>query len=343
MVTTVFLSLSGVDARFVQSVHNNLPDGLAYFYPKSFKNGENLISAMEERIGESRLFVLFASRESVKSVWVNFEIDRARLAAIKDRTFRYLVFPIDRDVSYRDLPLWMQEGWIGTAGQSARDIARYVRGVLAAMAEESGAVLPPQGRGGLVDGARREYQAASFANKRAPNVFLFSGHSGIGRRTVERLLLPAIYPTWPDIRLGPEFELPPQAGLADIYRAVRQEIEDHFSLKAFQGALARFTAAALEEQVEEVWQSLEHFAELGQAVTIAVGYGLYEDRGEIKPWAQAFLEAAARHEKVKLCLISGRQLKHRDLAENASTLFGAMAQPNSSNGSTRSMRLLEKR
>lgn len=313
MLTTVFLSLSGVDARFVESVHNNLPDGLAYFYPKSFENGENLISAMEERIGDSRLFVLFASRESVESVWVNFEIDRARLAAIKDRTFRYLVFPIDRDVSYRDLPLWMQEGWIGTAGQSARDIARYVRGVLAAMAEESGAVRPPLGRGGLVDGARREYQAAGFAHKRAPNVFLFSGHSGIGRRTVERLLLPAVYPAWPDIRLGPEFELPPLAGLADIYRAVRQEIEDHFSLKAFQGALARFTAAPLEEQVEEVWQSLEHFADLGQAVTIVVGYGLYEDRGEIKPWAQAFLEAATRHEKVKLCVISGRQLKHRDL------------------------------
>lgn len=313
MLTTVFLSLSGVDAQFVESVHNNLPDGLAYFYPKSFENGENLISAMEECIGESRLFVLFASRASVNSVWVHFEIDRARLAKIKDRTFKYLVFPIDRDVSYKDLPAWMQEGWVGTAGQSARDIARYVRGVLAGMAEESGVRPPPLGRGGLVDGARREYQAAGFARKCAPNVLLFSGHPGVGRRTVERLLLPAVHPASPDIRLGPEFELPPLAGLPDIYRAMRQEIEDHFSLRAFEGALAKFTAEPLDEQVEEVWRSLEHFAELGQAVTVVVGYGLYEDRGELKPWAAAFLEAAVRHEKVKLCLISGRQLKFQDL------------------------------
>lgn len=81
-----------MDSLFVESVHKNLPDGLAYFYPKSFENGENLISAMEERVGQSRLFILFASRASVNSVWVNFEIDRARIAKIKDRTFKYLVF-----------------------------------------------------------------------------------------------------------------------------------------------------------------------------------------------------------------------------------------------------------
>ena len=313
MLPAVFLSLSGVNAPFVESICKNLPDGLAHFYPMSFENGENLISAMEDRLDKSRLFILFASKKSLSSVWVHFEIDRARLAKIKNRNFRYMVFPIDRDVVYDDLPSWMQEGWVGTAGQNARDIARYVRGVLAGMAEENGIIPPPLGRGGLIDNARREFQAASFANKRAPSVFLLSGHPGIGRRTVERLLLPVLYPALPDIRLGPEFELPPQAGLTDIYRAVRQEIEDHFSLQEFERSLAKFMTLPFGEQVEEVWQSLEHFAELGQAVTIVVGYGLFEDRGELKPWAIAFLEAASRHERVRLCLISGRQLKFHDL------------------------------
>jgi hypothetical protein len=192
MLPTVFLSLSGVDEKFVGSVHSNLPDGLAYFYPKSFENGENLIAAMEERVAQSRVFALFASRESVNSVWVNFEIDRARLAQIKDRNFRCLVFPIDPDVDFGSLPQWMRENWVGTAGQTPRDIARYLRGVLATIAEQSGTVLPPLGRGGLVDQARREYQASTFTNKVSPNVFVFSGHGGIGRRTVERLFLPKV-------------------------------------------------------------------------------------------------------------------------------------------------------
>ncbi|MBB6224237.1 toll/interleukin-1 receptor domain-containing protein [Rhizobium leguminosarum] len=162
MLPTVFLSLSGVDAKFVESVQKNLPDGIGYFYPKSFENGENLITAMEERIGQSQVFVLFASRASVSSVWVNFELDRARLNKIRDRKFRYLVFPIDRDVDYSMLPAWMKEGWIASAGYTAKDIARYLRGVLAGFAEQSGTVLPPLGRGGLVDRSRREHQHAVY-------------------------------------------------------------------------------------------------------------------------------------------------------------------------------------
>jgi tetratricopeptide (TPR) repeat protein len=313
MLPRVFLSLSGVDAKFVDSVHRILPDGMAYFYPKSFENGENLITAMEERIAESRVFVLFVSRDSVKSVWVNFEIDRARLNKIQSHNFKYLVFPIDRDVDYSCLPAWMKEGWVASAGQTAKDIARYLRGVLAGMAEQSGTLVPPLGRGGLIDKARREYQAATFTNKVTPNLFLFSGHPGIGRRTVKRLLLPSIFPAISNMIYGPEFELPPHADLRDIYRAVREEIEDHFSLQKFEDALATFNDALPTDQVDEVLRSMTHFADLGQAVTIVVGYGLYEDRGHLKPWAATLLSAAAKYNKIKICLISGRQLTFKDI------------------------------
>jgi hypothetical protein len=313
MLPTVFLSLSGVDEKFVENVYRNLPDGLAYFYPKSFANGENLIQAMEEKVADSRVFVLFASRSSLESVWVNFEIERARLEKIRNSKFKYLVFPVGPDVDHRGLPEWMREGWVGTAGHSAKDIARYLRGVLAGIAEQSGTVVPPLGRGGAVDIARREFQSATFTNKSAPNVFVFSGHPGIGRRTLERILLSAIFPAYPDITLGPEFDLPPHADLRDLYRAVREELEDHFSLSAFEDALAKFNESSPDEQAEEILFSLQHFADLGQATTFVVGHGLHEDRGDLKPWATTLLEVASRHEKSKVCLVCSRQLKFRDL------------------------------
>lgn len=313
MLPTVFLSLSGVDAEFVQDVHNNLPDGHAYFYPKSFSNGENLISAMEERINKSSTFVFFASKASVESVWVNFEIDRARLSQIQNASFRCLVFPIDPDIDFRSLPSWMKEAWIATAGQSAKDIARHIRGVLAELAEQSGTVLPPLGRGALIDSVRREYQATIYATKIAPSLFVFAGHAGIGRRTLEQLLLRAIFPANPHITFGPVFDLPPQADLSDIYRAIREEIEPRFSIRDFETSLAAFVALPVSDQVGEIWTSMLHFAGLGQAVTIVIGYGLYEDRGELKPWALSFMEAAARYPQLKVALISGRQLRFSDL------------------------------
>ncbi|MGB7323838.1 MAG: TIR domain-containing protein, partial [Rubripirellula sp.] len=73
MLPTVFLSLSGSDAKFVSKVQKSLPDGLAYYYPMSFANGDNLIEAMESKVPEAQIFVLFASRASIASVWVGFE------------------------------------------------------------------------------------------------------------------------------------------------------------------------------------------------------------------------------------------------------------------------------
>src|SRR5262249_2847806 len=162
----------------------------------------------------------------------------------------------------------------------------------ARIAITSDTALTPLGRGALVDKARREFHAAPLTSKVTPNVFIFAGHPGIGRRTMERLFLPTIYPAVPNMTFGPEFELPPFAGLADIYRAVRRELEDRFSLSAFEADLASFTAAPQNEQVAEILRSMQHFADLGQAVTIVVGHALYEDRGELKPWVSAFLAGA---------------------------------------------------
>jgi hypothetical protein len=320
VLPTVFLSLSGVDQEFVSRVHENLPDGLAYFYPESFENGERLLDAMEKRVEQTSVFALFASRQALDSHWVQFEIDRARLAKIRRPGLRCLVFPLDADVTYHDLPNWMQEYWIGTAGQTARDVARYIRGVLTDLASISSTAIQPLGRGTLVDQARRELLSATFTTKASPNAFVFAGHAGIGRRTVEKQFLQKAFPAMPELAFGPEFELPQFADLSDIYRAIRREIEDHFSLKAFEDDLAKFLSQTVESQVQEIVASLSHFATLGQAVTIVTGSGLYEDRGILRPWVPILLKQLEELPALKLCIISNRQLNDKDLRPHKNAL-----------------------
>jgi len=101
---TVFLSLSGHDENFVQAVHKLLPDSMAHFYPATFANGEDLIDAMEQRVESSAVFALFASRASLGSKWVNFEISKAKISSIVRDNFRVLVFVIDPDMTHSDLP-----------------------------------------------------------------------------------------------------------------------------------------------------------------------------------------------------------------------------------------------
>lgn len=266
MLPTVFLSLEGGDQDFVARVRRFLPDGLAYFYPRSFLNGEELISAMEERVGQATMFVLFSSRKALASPWVGFEIDRARVAKIKDPKFRILVIPVDSAVTHADLPVWMRDYWVGRVGEGPREIARYIRKALVTgpLSHLPGAQV--LGRGGLIDTAVNSIHDVVLRTEQTPNVLVLAGPLGIGRRTFNRRLLTQAFPASPELVFGPEFVLPQFADLADIYRALRQEVETDLPLHSIGEDLRAFSEAALPDQAQEVGRRLAHFAELGQVL-----------------------------------------------------------------------------
>lgn len=320
MLPTVFLSLEGTDERFVAQVQRFLPDGLAYFYPRSFANGEALISAMEERVGNASLFVLFASKKAVKSPWVGFEIDKARLAKIKDPKFRIIVVPLDPEVTHADLPGWMRHYWVGPVGQGPREIARYIRRALITGPLNNLPGHQVYGRGDLVDIAINQVGEIILRTEETPNVLVFAGTAGIGRRTFSRKFLTTAFPSTPELQYGPEFLLPQFADLADLYRALRQEIETDLSLSGIAKDLEAFAAASVETQSEEVTLRLKHFAELGQAVTVVTGNGIFQDKGYLKPWAPTLFRLLADDRRIRLVLVTNRQLHDNELRYHPNVL-----------------------
>lgn len=313
MLPKVFLSLEGGDEKFVAQVERFLPDGLAHFYPRSFKNGEQLIQAMEDRLGEATMFTLFASKKSLASVWVGFEIDRARIAKIKNPTFRVIVVPIDPDVTHADLPAWMRDFWVGRVGNGPREIARYVRRVLVSSLLNHLPGGQVYGRGALVDSAIGLIGEVTLRTEQRPNVHIVAGNTGIGRRTFVRKFLGEAFPGTPELSFGPDFLLPQFADLADLYRALRQEIETDLPLSAMESDLKAFSDAPIVTQAEEVTRRLFHFGDLGQAVTIITGNGIYEDRGYLKPWAPELFRQVAGNQRIKLVVVTNRLVHENEL------------------------------
>jgi tetratricopeptide (TPR) repeat protein len=306
MLPTVFLSLSGSDANFVGKVHKGLPDGLAYYYPKSFANGDSLIEAMETKVPDAKIFVLFASRASISSVWVGFELDQARVAKIKSKQVRILVFPIESGLTSRDLPEWMQGYWIGQAGLSPRDISRYIRNLLSQSIYDSMHASQVFGRGALIDKVSGQYLSATVSSKVKPNILIFGGHEGIGRRTVAKEFLKRSNPALPDVNSGPEFVLPQFSDLEDIYRSLRQEITGDLSLEELSSESAAFNQLAQGDQIREVCRCLSYFGTLSQAVWIVSGNGFFEDNGTLKAWVPQLFSEIAKSPQTKLCIISNR-------------------------------------
>ena len=153
LLPRVFLSLSASDEDFVHKVERNLIHGIAFLYTRSFRTGDDMIEVMEKHVRASWLFVLFASEDSLRSKWVQFEIDQARLGHINRPDHKVLVFPASPTIKASDLPDWMRRFWFDTSGRSAKDIARYINNHL-----RFGLLRPHvYGRGRLLDRGLGQY------------------------------------------------------------------------------------------------------------------------------------------------------------------------------------------
>jgi hypothetical protein len=184
MIPSIFLSLSFVDLKFVQAVHSRLPRGVARYFEQSFGRGDDLIEAMEKSLDASEVFVLFASRASLASYAVNFEIEEARRRKVFGKVKKVLVFPIESGLTFAELPGWMQQSWVPSAGENPADIARYLTTLLLEPDRGMSVAAPNVvGRGATVDLARRLAALHLQKHRISPSVFVFPGITGIGRRT----------------------------------------------------------------------------------------------------------------------------------------------------------------
>jgi hypothetical protein len=320
LLATVFLSLEGANESYVRDVQRFLPDGLAHFYPRSFLNGESLISAMEERVGQASLFVLFASKKAAASPWVGFEIDRARIAKIQDPKLRVIVIPIDAEVSHADLPAWMRDYWVGPVGYGPREVGRYIRRALIAGPLSDLPEGQVYGRGDLIDTAVTQVGEIVLRTEQTPNILVFAGPTGIGRRAFGRRFLLSAFPGIPSLQYGPDFLLPQFADLADLYRTLRQEIETDLPLSAMEKDFEAFASAPVSMQAQEVAVRLTHFAELGQAVTVVTGNGIFEDKGYLKPWVPTLFHELADNRRIRLVLVTNRLLHQNELRQHSNVM-----------------------
>ncbi len=312
----IFLSHAHDDKDFVEKVYQLLPFGIAYIYTSGFKNGEGLISQMEQNVSSSTFFVLFASKKSLSRVWVGFEIDRARLESIKRQSFRILIFPADAEVQVSDLPDWMRDLWFDNRRRNAHDVARAISNTVASELGSSakGRVF---GRGKKVDDLEHQFavKRRELGGTTNANIVLAAGLQGNGRQTLIKETLIRFYPGVPTLANGPTIDMPIWAEAIDIYRSVRELVEDAFDLEKFEKDKEFFEALSETKQAEEIVESLLHFSRLGEAVFLRVPSALFEKTGRLKRWAKTLLNEIMKHPALVVCFVSFRQIATEDTGE----------------------------
>src|SRR4051812_23325787 len=103
MVPRAFLSHSSADKYFVERVADQLGRGQIQIDSRLFEPGVDFRESIRTAVADAGLLVLFASRASLESFWVKYELDAAEV-----RGKPHLTFLLDRDLSAKDLPTWMR-------------------------------------------------------------------------------------------------------------------------------------------------------------------------------------------------------------------------------------------
>jgi len=290
-----YLAHASEDKPFVQSVARELGRINVVYDEMCFKAGDNLEEAIKEGIEKSKLFVFFASKESLSRFWPSFEISEA-----KARKLRAFTVVVDTKVEIGQVPEWMRHWLVLSPAPSSVQTARMIKMRLIA---DSG--LDKQ-----MPFVGREKDLEDFSNKLItpqeqpnPRIIVISGLDGIGRRTFARRALR----DYLSLEIGPIIPLEETDSLDKLQWYLLEETAERISRDEIAKALAEFKALSLDKQAEEIARRISLIGENSFTPTIIDSGALIDEYGKYSDQVLSILGALLKYKDTYLVLIHRRR------------------------------------
>ena len=221
-----FLSHSSKDKQFVEAVAKELGRQYCIVDNQAFRTGKEFKDSIVNAFDESSVFVLFASSESMASIWVDFEIEEAWYRKLQTTLKKSLVYIIDSSVNFDDLPEWLSRALVRKENSPkivARDIRQHLIDI---MLEKQNTHFI--GRNSNVEEIESKLTPLDGSNP--PHAVFVSGLPGIGRRTLVKRASPSILNLhkFVLIRVGES------DSVNDLCISVSEHVEPFSTIKGFE-------------------------------------------------------------------------------------------------------------
>lgn len=264
-----FLSHSSVDKDVVRKIKQTLQRFWTIFDEDCFEPGMDFRASIVDHLKDTNLFVLFASKNSLASSWVHFELDEVYWLTAQQKNITTLVLALE-DISPSDLPPWMRRAKyepVRTVNLAAQVIKRTL---FRSMSVGSGVYMG------------RETDTTAFIDEiaqhedRIPNIFVINGLSGIGRRTFIKDILDRRF------SLGhfPLFEISESEGLIELYRKLLDDNLDGLAGSQADVYYRDFQSYSLEDQAGEIARLLADYTTKARTCPSLVDNGeILDDNG----------------------------------------------------------------
>lgn len=304
----VYLAHSSADKGYVDKVAKRLGRGRVVYDKMCFEPGVDFRESIRAGLAQSYLFVLFASKRSLESSWVKFEIGEAEWLQITGKPGTAIAIIIDSDVTIEQLPHWMQRCYIASIGSPAH----ATRIIQTRLLRESGLdqQLPFVGR---------ETDLEEFApklitppEKMPPRVIVVSGLDGIGRRTFARRALRDCL----SMEIGPILVLEETDSMDMLHLLLLDETMELESRSEVARAIAEFEALDAPQQGREIARLLAIIAKDNIATLIVDRGALLDDFGRYGVEMVSVFRTLKEYEDTYSVLIQRRYPDVRDINDS---------------------------
>ncbi|WP_162826893.1 toll/interleukin-1 receptor domain-containing protein [Pseudolabrys taiwanensis] len=272
-----FLSHSSRDKATVEQVAAQLGAANVELDSETFDRGLLNVTAIQDALRRSSLFILFLSKDALASGVVRYEALLAQELFARGIVERFLVICLDENSFSSADDNWKTFNFVRKA-TSPQSIARLIQHqIILLQSKLSGAAQPFVGR--LKELGETKEKLIDPKLTRLRGIYV-SGFAGTGRRTFARRLFSDIYPSV--ISVFPEISIEELDGLEEIYRKLSEKLAPNSTLSAYRTRILAFATETEAGKEHLIVQLLERAIDTREAVLIIDHGGLLDRDGQFQ-------------------------------------------------------------
>jgi tetratricopeptide (TPR) repeat protein len=293
-----FLSHSSKDKELVESVANELGRQFCVYDKRSFETGIEFQDSIKNGLDESALFVLFASTNSLESVWVEFEITEAWYRKLNKSLRGAVVYIIDSAVRLDQVPEWLRRARIQVETVPKR-LARDIRFHINELQLER---RRPYFVGRTEDLRDLEETLTPIYGP-APRVICIVGLPGIGRRSLIREKTPSV------LNLRKQIEIRIDEGdlVNDICLKLADVAEPYSTEAGYKKLIDEIKKLAEPAALQRVMTDIRSLVAGGELPIFVDTGGLLDDDGKLSRPIQNIIKAFEPADSGYLFLVTQRR------------------------------------
>jgi len=295
-----FLSHSWSDKELVKSVAELLGRQFCIIDDTAFSTGDEFKSSIEKSLNNTSIFVLFASKNSLKSVWVNFEIEEAWYKKLVGIISKSLIYIIDSSIDYSNLPEWLTRRTIVRKEISAQAIARDIRLHIDNLLKER---QRPFFLGRTQQIQELENVILPIDGSTPPRAFFITGLPGIGRRSLILNSTPRL------LNFSKHVEIRVESGdsITDLCIRIADRVEPFSTQKGLKKLIEDIKSLTDDQACIRIITNMQTMAKNSELPIFFDEGGLLDSEGYVQQPINSILQFLDTTKDLYLFLVSSRK------------------------------------